>query len=750
MTVAAALSTSHPLVKSWSLALCLLSLWLPAALAQDVANYEIPRISQPPVIDGAVGELEWAAASRIVLDIEVEPGENIAAPVTADALIMEDGETLYVAFIAHDPDTSQIRAFLRDHDNVGNSDRIGVVLDTFNDSRRAYVFLVNPYGVQFDAINDEVNNQEDEAWNAIWDSAGRINDDNYTVEMAIPLKQLRFAQGQELQTWGIDFVRHYPRGRSYRISHIPRDRNLSCYLCNISKAQGFESLEAGTNIEIIPTVTGARHETRDPRTDTWETGDFDPEASLDLRWGITQNLYLNATLNPDFSQVEADSTQLDTNTTFSLYYPERRTFFLDGADYFNSYLNLVHTRNIANPDYGLKLTGKEGRHAYGLLTADDTTTSFLIPRALGSSVASLPDQHSEVSVLRYRYDVLDNSSIGAILTDRRGDGYSNTVAGIDGVFQLGASDTLYLQSLRSESEYPDSIQQRYRQSPRLSDDTHVLEYRHRDRRWDWFVTYVDFGEDFRADMGFVNQVDYRKITTRFGHTWRWDRDNFFNRIWFAADWDKTWDQSGLVLEEETEFFIEANGPLQSSYNGLFGGSKTYWNGKYFDEQFNQINIGVRPSADLFLRLYFRLEDIVDFANTRLGRSWRLGPELSYSFGPHLQLNLQHTWQKFNVDGGRLFTARLNDARVSYQFDTRSFLRFTLQHTDQERNPGLYINPVQRTNEELGMQLLYSYKLNPSSRFFIGYSDASFRDDSFSTLEKTGRSVFAKLSYAWQP
>ena len=426
------------------LAICLLISAHPAALAQSGVNYQIPRITVAPTIDGEVDQQEWAAASRVTLDIEVEPGENIPAPVSAEALIMEDGEILYVAFIAQDPDTSQIRAFLRDHDNVGNSDRIGVVLDTFNDSRRAYVFLVNPYGVQFDAISDEVNNQEDEAWNAIWESAGRINDDHYTVEMAIPLKQLRFAQTPDLKTWGIDFVRHYPRGRSHRISNNPRDRNQSCYLCTISKAQGFEALESGTNLEIIPTVTGTRHETRNPATDTWQREDNDTDAGLDLRWGINQNLYLNATLNPDFSQVEADSTQLDTNTTFSLYYPERRTFFLDGADYFNTYLNLVHTRNIANPDYGIKLTGKQGRHGFGLLTADDTTTSFLVPRSLGSSVASLKDLHSEVSAVRYRYDVMDNSSIGAILTDRRGDGYSNTVAGIDGVFQLGASDTLYL------------------------------------------------------------------------------------------------------------------------------------------------------------------------------------------------------------------------------------------------------------------------------------------------------------------
>jgi len=716
---------------------------------QTEVDFQIPRIATPPVIDGNIGELEWAAAETVLLDVETNPGENIPARVTSEALIMEDGEVLYVAFVSFDPDVSQIRAFYRDRDNVGNNDRVGVVLDTFNDERRAYEFYVNPFGVQMDAINDDVNDRYDSSWNAIWESAGRINEDSYTVEMAIPLKQLRFAEGQERQTWGINFVRRYPRDRDYNISNRPRNLNISCYLCDIGKAQGFADLEPGRNLEVIPTVTTTYSQNRDPRLDEWESDDVDPQASLDVRWGINQNLYLNATINPDFSQVEADRTILNTNTTFSIFVPERRTFFLDGADYFNTYLNLVHTRNIAAPDWGTKLTGKTGSHTYGLLAANDTSTSFLIPRSLGSSVASLGEVESDVAIMRYRYDVMENSAIGAVVTDRQADGYRNTVTSIDGVFQFTNSDTLTVQSLHSESRYPVSVQNRYNQQPDISDQTHVIDYRHRDRRWDWWVNYVDYGEDFRADLGFINQVDFRRLTVRAGHTWRWN-DSFFNRIWFAADWDKTHDQSGLELEEELEFFMEMDGPLQSRLSGLFGGSKTYFNGRYFDEQFNQVRLSFRPSADLFLNMYFRIEDVVDFANTRLGRSMRLGPEITYNWGPHLQLNLEHTLQEFDVDDGRLFTANLTDARVNYQFTPRSFLRFTLQYTDQDRDPSLYINPTQSRSRTLATQLLYSYRLNAASRFFIGYSDNGFQNDEFNSLEPTNRTLFAKFSYAWLP
>ena len=744
---------SNDLIRLFTLhVLALTSLGATVSIAQqNEVDYKIPRISQAPQIDGDIGELEWQAASRITLDIETSPGNNIPASVISEALIMEDGETLYVAFISWDPDVSEIRAFYRDRDDVRNNDRVGVILDTFNDERRAYEFYVNPFGVQMDAINDDVNNDYDRSWNAIWESAGKINEDNYTVEMAIPLKQLRFTSGLDLQTWGIDFVREYPRGRDYRISNNPRDRNISCYLCDIKKAQGFEELEPGRNLEIIPSFTSTLEENRDnPSVDSWDREDIDPDAGLDIRWGINQNLYLNATLNPDFSQVEADRTQLDTNTTFSLFVPERRTFFLDGADYFNSYLNIVHTRNIADPDYGAKLTGKTGDHSYGLLTANDTNTSFLIPHSLGSSVASLGEEESDISIIRYRYDVFNNSAIGAIYTDRRADGYNNTVTGIDGVFQLTNSDVLTVQSLQSRSKYPSTIQENFDQKPTLSDETHIVDYRHRDSRWDWWANYVDYGKDFRADLGFINRVDFRRLTLRGGHTWRWDDDSFFSRIWVAADWDKTLDQSGLELEEEVEFFVEMDGPLQSRLSGLFGGSDTYYNGQYFDEQFNQLRLNFRPNSDLFLNIYYRLEDVVDFANTQLGRSVRIGPEITYNWGPHLQLNLQHTLQKFDVDGGRLFTANLTDGRATYQFSSRSFLRFTLQYTDKDRDQSLYTNPVQSRSKTLSTQLLYSYRLNAASRFFIGYSDTGFQNDSYDSIETTNRTIFAKLTYAWQP
>ena len=208
------------------------------------------------------------------------------------------------------------------------------IRDRFNDERRAFKFLVNPFGVQMDAIYDDVNQREDQSWNAIWDSVGQITESGYTVELAIPLKQLRFSEIESVQVWGVDFSRHYPRDRSTRIQSQRIDWNISCYLCQISKLAGFTNLEQSRNLEVIPTITTSSSESRSPEVGDWER-ENNPQGSLDLRWGISQDTYLNATINPDFSQVEADSLQLDVNNTFSLFFPERRTFFLDGADYFD-------------------------------------------------------------------------------------------------------------------------------------------------------------------------------------------------------------------------------------------------------------------------------------------------------------------------------------------------------------------------------------------------------------------------------
>ena len=723
----------------------------PLTLAEPL---NIPRVTTAPTIDGTIHDKEWAAAATLELNVETNPGENVTPPVKTDVFLMEDGENLFVAFIAHDPDTDAIRAYYRDHDKTGGHDIVGVVLDTFNDERQAFEFFVNPLGVQRDAINDDINHRYNSAWDGLWYSAGHVNGSNYTVEMAIPLSQLRFSSNGDLQTWGIDILRFYPRSKTHRISYIPLDRNINCYLCQLEKAQGFAGVEPGRNLTLIPTLTTNTARNRpDPAVDDWEKEGTDTEAGLDVRWGINQNTYLNATINPDFSQVEADTPQLDVNTTFSLFFPERRTFFLDGADYFNTRLNVVHTRNIADPDYGLKLTGKNGPHTYGLLTARDTVTSFIIPGNLGSRLASLDSSvantESDIAIARYRYDIGSDFTLGGIITNRSGEDYANSVAGVDGIFKIADSDRIEFQALMSESEYPLDIQTDFSQDDKINDRAYVIQYNHNDRHWNWFGRYDDFGKDFRADLGFINKVDYSKTEIGGGYTWH-PEEFAYSRISTGGNWDRSEAQDGLKLEEEIEGFVSiGNGPKQSFIE--FGGGKRnrYYSNEYYDEKFGFFVTGFRPVASTFLFFLMEGGDAIDFANVRPGefRSFRI--ESSYEIGRHITTALNFTQQRFKVDQGLLFTAKLADFRFTYQFSNNSFLRFTTQLSNTHRNPGLYIDPIDEVRKTLASQLLYSYKINALSRLFLGYSDAGFQNDSLDQIEQTNRTVFMKVSYAWQ-
>ncbi len=416
---------------------------IPHARAGGVnISHNIPFSQVKPVVDGVINQGEWEAASRVSLDNETFPSQNVPARVDTKALMMEDGANFYLAFIASDTEPGKIRAFYRDRDASWGGDFVGIVIDTFNDEQRSFEFFANALGVQSDAIYDDVVQNEDTSWNAIWDSAGKVNDKEYVVEMKIPLNQLRFPAGKDKQTWGIDILRFYPRDKRHRFTNNRKDYNLSCYLCQFEKAQGFTKLEQKVNLQIVPTITASYSKNREiSENGEWDS-EFDPEAGMDIRWGINQDFYLNATINPDFSQVEADVAQLNVNNTFTLYFPERREFFLDGAEYFNTHANLVYTRNISSPEYGIKLTGKKDAHTYGLFFANDKITTLTIPGRDGSIIASIPDEKSTNTAYRYRIDIDRNINLGMIFTDRRSDDYSNTLMGIDGNIRLGKSDKI--------------------------------------------------------------------------------------------------------------------------------------------------------------------------------------------------------------------------------------------------------------------------------------------------------------------
>jgi hypothetical protein len=721
-------------------------------LAHPASIGRVPHSAKPFDIDGVLDDPIWADALVVQLGIETNPAENQPAPVHTEAYIVEDGAALLVAFDAMDPDPTAIRAYLRDRDSAFNDDFVGVVVDTFNDERRAFEFFANALGVQMDLTNDDVNGGEDASWDAIWDSAGAVNGGGYTVEMSIPFSQLRFPADDGEQTWGIDVLRFYPRGDRMRLSVNPLERGRNCYLCQLGKVQGFENAEPGLDLEVVPSVTAARTDVRDEAEGALRAGDTHTELGLDVSWGILPNMTANLALNPDFSQVEADVAQLDVNNRFALFFPETRPFFLDGADYFATPINAVFTRTVADPDIGAKLTGALGDNTFGAFVAEDAVTNLLFPGPLGSSNDTL-DRASRAAVARYRRSVGKASTLGALVTSRSASGYRNTLAGVDGRMRVGDRHSITFQYLDSRTEYPSDLAAGFGQPQgAFGGDALRLEYAYSSRNWFVNARKQAVEPGFRADLGFVTRVDVDQQNFGFGRIWQGGADNWWNRLQLGMNVNAAHDFEGRLLGRGKNLFFAMQGPLQSFVQAGRSSSRQFWDGRDFDLDGVFMFGQVRPRGGLNLSLEVNAGDSIDYANSRLAHELRLAPALDWNVNRHALLRVRHTADRLETPAGeKILDADLTDLRLTWQFNLRSFLRLTVQRQFVERNLAAFENPATEPKSlTVGTQLLYSYQLNPQSVLYAGYSDNRLQNRALPDLAPTERTVFLKFSYAWAP
>lgn len=757
---------------------------------------DIPKLSGSIVVDAELNEPQWKSAKKVLINNITRPYDNIPSPVYTEALLMENDGYFYLAFIAKDPDTSQIRAFLKDRDKSWGEDLVGIKIDTYNDQRSAYRFLVNPLGVQIDGIENEVTGRESDAWDGIWESAGQINNNGYVVEMALPLRMLNFQESEDKQTWGLELLRYYPREEQLRLSNIHLDRGNDCEICQISTASGFEGAKQGNNFIITPSlVLGAQQERDDDNE--WQQ-DNNTEPSLDLRWGITPDWLLNATINPDFSTVEADNAQLNINNTFALFNREKRPFFLDNQDYFESDYNLVYTRNINAPNYGAKLTGREDKHTFGLFITDDQDTNILIPGNRSSSIATIDDE-SQAAAFRYRYNYNDNITLGWLSTLRTGEGYSNNVNGIDGRIKLNTVDVIRFQSLFSKTKYPDDLFEQFCDldenqdasdcsSPTengncqfgectynenvlrtLKQDSFTgnafkLGYYHNDRDWDYRVVYNRQNAGFRGDLGFISRIDHNKFVAGAERKWYAEPNQWWTRFNIYSDWDITHNDDNELIEKE----FDINAQLHASYSSYF--RLAYTNRESVGSRIDKSNLAIDGNTDLFtenqyfffaetkplLGFYINVNlkwgDQIDYRNNRLGKNQRVRSTINWNVNKHLEFKLKQTFSQLDADGENVFIARLTDFRTTYQFNVQSFLRLSLILNNTSRNANNYLftapEDIDRTSKGLSTELLYAYKINPQTVFYLGYSDNYTGDDDLASIKQQQRSLFMKFSYAW--
>lgn len=375
---------------------CLLAA-LPAS-AQETISLPVPRIQTPPVIDGVIGEGEWRQAAPLTLDYQTQPGDNVAPSERTEFRVGFDSDHLYVAMRAWDSEPDAVRGRVTRRDDIFGDDYVTVHLDTYNDRRRAYVFSFNPLGIQGDGLYNEgvstgrnFDANIDRTWDGVIRSKGLITADGYVVEVAIPFKTLRYQAGAD-QRWGLHVQRWIAR-KAENISWRPISREVPSLLTQMGALIGLTELGGGAALDVIPTLTAAMTADRQTNGRLANRNDYAP--GVTANWAITPNMTVSATANPDFSQIEADVPQIEVNQRFPLRYAEKRPFFLEGGQFFRSpgALNFVETRQIIDPDWGAKLTGKSGRNTFAALAAGDAARPERAIRHRPLSTGHLPELH---------------------------------------------------------------------------------------------------------------------------------------------------------------------------------------------------------------------------------------------------------------------------------------------------------------------------------------------------------------------
>ncbi|HMS03821.1 MAG TPA: DUF5916 domain-containing protein, partial [Gemmatimonadaceae bacterium] len=466
---------------------------VPVAPAPSVS---LPREDAAVVIDGRLDEAAWARAARLDGFRQYQPVDSRAAEDSTVVLLWYSSTALHVGVLAYDREPSGVRATVSDRDNIGNDDAVTIFLDTFNDRRRAYFFGVNPYGVQDDGVRSEggfststgMGGSTDRNPDFIWQSKGERTDFGWTAELRIPFKSLRWVAGDTL-TWGFN-VSRITRRTGYEDTWTDVRRANASFLAQAGTITGLHDISRGVVLEAQPTLTSDLPGARPPNAG-FARGDLGYDVGGNVRLGFTQ-LTLDATVNPDFSQVESDAGLVTINERFALFFPERRPFFLEGIELFASPNNLVYTRTVANPVAGSKLTGKVGAWTVAHLTAlDEAGTGG------GAGGAQLTaSRNAFVNLTRLRRDLGANSVAGVTITNRDEDGDFNRVLSAD--TRLVFARLYYLQAQLGVSATRDA-----RTTETRVDPLWELELDRTGRRWGFNYRLTGIGEDFETWSGFV-------------------------------------------------------------------------------------------------------------------------------------------------------------------------------------------------------------------------------------------------------
>jgi hypothetical protein len=695
------------------------------AHAQDRPKFHVSR-GDAPKIDGNLNDDVWNDDPLVLGDwLSYNPLYGTKMPQRTDVRIAYDDRNIYFAFHCFDSEPGKIRTTISRRDSVFSDDWIGLSLDSNGTGQTAYHLMVNPSGIQMDALNTSASGERFEA-DLVWDSAGKITDDGYVVEIKLPLQSIRFHGGSEVQM-GILFWRRISRsGMSFAWPDIPPGQWVS----NRHAQLVFSDLKQPQLLEVLPSVTYSINQLRGT-TNGWNSANDKSDFGMSAKYGITSSITLDATINPDFSQVESDAFQVQVNQRYPIFFSEKRPFFMEGMGLFNlagsggdgNMITAVHTRKIIDPAWGSKLTGTAGKFTFGLLNASDAT-----PQDIGNRGASIADRNKVFNIGRVTYGLGESNYVGAIFSDTEHAGRYNRVAGGDLSIRFKKRQQFSATFLNSQTGV-DAVG---------TDGTaEQVSYFFSDRKYAFGTQIEHYGNGFQMDTAFYNR-------SGFTSGWGYGELNFYpkNPAKSALKrWNLfTWNKYGRdQVQDGNERFSLVGLRLNFTRQGFLRIDRAWGREPWAGQRFDNGRMRTQGQVQIFRWLSLNgnfangSATYYDPENPFQGRTRSAGVGFGLQPNQHMNQNAGYSRVRFNraSDGQRIYTVHIVNVRSTYQFN-RHFLVRALEQFDSSRRRVL-------------IDLLASYEFVPGTVFHAGYGSLIEKVDSPEYLT-TSRGLFFKASY----
>lgn len=749
-----------------------------------------PRRDAAAVTDGKLEEAEWNSAALLTGFSQFFPLDGVPAQDSTEVLVWYTATALHVGIRAHAP-AGAVRATLSDRDRITQDDNVQLFLGTYGDSRQAMVFSVNPLGIQSDGVLIETGSSNsggfqgataksrestDLAPDYVWQSKGRLTEYGYEVEIAIPFKSLRYRAGDE-QQWQLNIIRTV-QATGHEESWAPAQRASSSFLSQSGQLVGLRDLRRGLTIDVIPTVTTSTVGTPNAATSRFAYTRARPELGGSVRWGVSSNLTVSATANPDFSQVEADATQFTYDPRTAVFFAERRPFFLESQEQFTTPSQLVYTRRITQPTAAAKLTGKLQGFDVGYMSAVDTRD------------ASLTGDHAPVfNILRLQRDLGSTSRLGVAYTDKIDGDASNRVLSVDGRIVRGIASAQW--QLAGSATQRDSSTVR---APLWNLSTTINGRRHYTR-----ALFTAIGTGFDAQSGFISRAGIANLGITQRYTYLGKKGARFESISPEAMINGTWRYDDLVNRrdaQDVKFAARLNTRMRGGWN--LGGQVLIEEFGYDRDLFRNYYLFKPRAGGLDTVAYTgtatlpNLDWVMSVATPEFKRfSFNsflvIGqdenfPEWSSASIVSLQgtLNLRPTDQlrisgtlthdtfDRKTDGTRVQSRDVRRLRMEYQVTRQVFVRLIGEYArtaqdslrdDSRTNLPVYLRSPAGTFTRAAaferrrgrIDALFSYLPNPGTVFYVGYGDAMAADRPIGSdhLQRVRDQYFMKLSYLFR-